>query len=56
MMNAVAQTTPTSEELCAEVNELRSTACRLTEQASRLMGKCAELEDLIFRGTSANKS
>ena len=51
-MNAVAQTKPTSEELCAEVNELRSTAARLIEQASRLMDKCAELEDLICRGTS----
>jgi len=27
MMNAVAQTKPTSEELRVEVNELRSTAC-----------------------------
>jgi len=51
MMNAVAQTKPTSEELRDEVNELRSTAARLIEQASRLMEKCAELEDLISRGT-----
>jgi len=52
MMNAVAQTKPTSEELCAEVNELRSTAARLIEQASRLVERCAELEELISRGTS----
>ena len=51
MMKAVAQTKPTSEELRDEVNELRSTAARLIEQASRLMEKCAELEDLISRGT-----
>jgi len=37
MMNAVAQTKPTSEELRAEVMELRSTAARLIEQASRLV-------------------
>jgi len=52
MMNAVAQTKPTSEELRTEVKELRSTAARLIEQASRLMEKCAELEDLISRGKS----
>jgi hypothetical protein len=52
MMNAVAQTTPTSEELRAEVNELRATAARLMEQASRLVERCAQLEDLISRGTS----
>jgi hypothetical protein len=37
MMNAVGQTKPTSEELRGEVKELRSTAARLMEQASRLM-------------------
>ena len=51
MMNAMAQTKPTSEELRAELNNLRSTATRLIEQASRLMERCAELEDLISRGT-----
>ena len=49
MINAVAQTKPISEELRAEVNELRSTAARLMKQASRLVEKCAELEDLISR-------
>jgi hypothetical protein len=52
MMNAVVQTKPTSEELRTEVNELRSTAARLMEQASSLVERCAELEDLISRGTS----
>jgi hypothetical protein len=47
MMNAGAQTNQHSEELRAEVNELRSTAARLTDQASRLLEKCAGLEDLI---------
>ena len=51
MINAVARTKPTPEELRDEVNELRSTAARLIDQASRLMDKCAELEDLISRGT-----
>lgn len=37
MMNAMAQTKPTSEELHAELNDLRSTATRLIEQASCLM-------------------
>jgi hypothetical protein len=36
-----------SEELRAEVNELSSTAARLIDQASRLLEKCAGLEDLI---------
>jgi len=48
----VAQTKPTSEELRDEVNELRSTAAGLIEQASRLMERCAELEDISSRGTS----
>jgi hypothetical protein len=52
MMNPMAQTKPTSEELRAELNDLRSTATRLIEQASRLMERCAELEDQISRGTS----
>jgi len=52
MTNAMAQTKTTSEELRAELNDLRSTAARLIEQASRLMERCAELEDLISRGTS----
>ena len=52
MINAVAQTKPTSEELRDEVEELRSTAARLIDQASRLMERCAELEDLISRGIS----
>jgi hypothetical protein len=52
MMNPMAQTKPTSEELRAELNDLRSTATRLIEQASRLMESCAELEDQISRGTS----
>src|SRR5215470_11495858 len=39
MMNAVEQTKPTSEELRGEVKELRSTAARLIEQASRPDGK-----------------
>jgi hypothetical protein len=52
MMNAMAQTKPTSEELRAEVNELRLTTARLMEQASRLVERCAELEDRISRGTS----
>jgi hypothetical protein len=46
MMNAVAQTKPTSEALRVEVKELRSTAARVIEQASRLVERCAELEDL----------
>ena len=52
MMNAVAHTKPTSEELRNEVEELRSTAARLQEQASRLVERCAVLEDLISRGSS----
>ena len=52
MMNTMAQTKPTSEELRAELNDLRSTATRLIEQASCLMERCAELEDQISRGTS----
>jgi len=52
MMNPMAQTKPTSEELHAELNDLRSTAIRLIEQASRLIERCAELEDQISRGTS----
>jgi hypothetical protein len=52
MMTAMAQTKPTSEELRAELNDLGSTATRLIEQASRLMEKYAELEELIFSGTS----
>jgi len=52
MMNAMGQTKPTSEELRAELNDLRSTATRLIEQASRLMERCAELEDQISCGTS----
>jgi hypothetical protein len=52
MMTAMAQTKPTSEELRAELNDLGSTATRLIEQASRLMEKYADLEELIFSGTS----
>jgi len=52
MMNAMAQTKPTSEELRAELKNLGSTATRLIEQASRLRERCAELEDLVSRGTS----
>ena len=52
MTTAMAHTKPTSEELRAELNDLRSTATRLIEQASRLMEKYAELEELIFSGTS----
>ena len=37
--------------LRAELQDLRSTAARLMEQASRLTERCAELEDLISRGT-----
>ena len=48
----MAQTEPTSEELRNEVKDLRFTAARLIEQASRLMERCVELEDLISRGTS----
>ena len=48
----MAQTKPTSEELCTEVKELGSTAARLIDQAFRLMERCAELEDRIYRGTS----
>src|SRR5215813_5888140 len=48
MTNAMAQTKTTSEELRAELNDLRSTAARLIEQAARLMERCAELEDLIL--------
>jgi hypothetical protein len=33
---------PTSEELRAEINELRSTAARLQEQASRLVERRAD--------------
>jgi len=51
MMNPMAQTKPTSEELRAELNDLRSTATRMIEQAS-LMERCAELEDQISRGRS----
>jgi len=51
MMNRMGQTKPTSEELRAELEDLRSTAARLMEQASRLTERCAELEDLISRGT-----
>jgi len=51
MMNPMAQTKPTSEELRAELKDLRSTATRLIEQASRRMERCAELEDQISRGT-----
>jgi len=50
IMNAMAQPKPTSEELRAELKDLRSTATRLIEQASRLAKRCAELEDLISRG------
>jgi hypothetical protein len=35
----MAETKPTSEELRAEVNELRSTATLLIEQASCQMGR-----------------
>ena len=35
MMNAMGQTKPTSEELRAELKDMRSTAARLMEQASR---------------------
>jgi len=57
MMKPMVQVKPTSGELRAEVDKLRSTATHLIEQASRLMEKCAELEDLISRGTSkATKS
>ena len=52
MMKAVAQTKPTSGELRNEIEKLRSTAARLQEQASRLVKRCAELEDLISRGTA----
>ncbi len=52
MMSTMAQTKPASEELRAEVDKLRSTATHLIEQASRLMERRAELEDLISRGTS----
>ena len=52
MMNAMAQTKPTSEELRAELKDLRSTATRRMEQVSRLTERCAELEDLVSRGTS----
>jgi len=48
----MAQTKPTSEELRAELKDLRSTATRLIEQDSRLTERCSELEDLISRGTS----
>ena len=51
-MNPIGQTKATSEELRAELNGLRSTATRLIEQDSRLMERCAELEDQISRGTS----
>jgi hypothetical protein len=51
MVNWMGQTKPTSEELRAELQDLRSTAARLMEQASRLTERCAELEDLISRGT-----
>jgi len=51
MMNPMAQTRPMSEELRAELKDLRSTATRLIEQASCLTERCAELEDLIARGT-----
>ena len=56
MMNPMAETTPTSEELRTELNDLRSTATRLIEQASRLMERCAELEDQISRGTQSPRS
>ena len=44
-MNPMAETKPTSEELRAELKDLRSTAARLIEQVSRRMERCAELED-----------
>jgi hypothetical protein len=50
-MNRVDRPT-SSEELGAEINELRSMAARLQEQASCLVKRCAELEDIISRGTS----
>ena len=52
MTTAMAHTKPRSEELRAELNDLRSTATRLIEQASSLMEKYAELEELILSGTS----
>lgn len=52
MMNPMAQTKPTSEELRAELKDLRSTATLLIEQASRRMETCAELEDQIPSGNA----
>ena len=41
MMKAMAQPKPTSEELRAELKDLRSTATRLIEQASHRTERCA---------------
>jgi len=54
MMEAVTQTT--SDELRAQVNQLRLTAARLIEQASRLVECCAEPETHISLNFKAKKS